>query len=296
MTKDALTILARAGYAARGVVYLIIGGLAVQAAFAAGGGTTGSKGAIREMLSQPWGQLLVALIAAGLMGYAIWRFIQATYDADDHGTDAKGLAIRSGLFASAVTHTLLALYALSLLLGSGGSGGGSGGNSTESWTATLLSQPYGQWLVGIAGAIIIGVGVAHAIKAKDRKFERHLDMNEQKMKIGRPVAIFGLVARGFVFAIIGGFLIVAAWQAQPEEAKSLGETLSTLQQQPYGSWLLGAVALGLLSFGLYSIMEAFYRVIPKPANALPGSDDSKVAERKVTERNTTTGYGSTASR
>ncbi|MEJ2602527.1 MAG: DUF1206 domain-containing protein [Gammaproteobacteria bacterium] len=284
MTRDALTILARAGYAARGVVYLVIGGLAVQAAFATGGGTTGSKGAIREMMSQPWGQFIVALIAAGLIGYAIWRFTQAIYDADDHGTDAKGIAIRAGLFVSALTHSALAIYALTLLgVGSGGSGSGEAGrNSAETWTATLLSQPYGQWLVGILGAVVIGVGVAHTIKAKDTKFERYLDMDEQKMKIGRPIAIFGLVARGVVFVIIGGFFIAAAWQAQPEEAKSLGETLGTLQQQPYGSWLLGIVALGLIAFGLYSIMEAFYRVIPKPASALPGRD-SGAAENAATE-------------
>lgn len=280
MTKDALTILARAGYAARGFIYLVIGGLALDAAIGAGGDTTGSKGAIQQMVGEPWGQLIIALITAGLFGYAIWRTVQAIYDADDHGTGGKALLIRAGLLGSAITHTSLAFYSLSLLMGAGSS---SGGNSTSSWTAELLSKPYGQWLVGIAGAVVIGVGVAHAIKAWKTKFERYLVMTEKQMKIGRPVAIFGLVARGIVFMIIGGFLLTAAWQAQPEEARSMGETLNTLQQQPYGAWLLGITAIGLIAFGLYSIMEAFFRKIPKPDSALPGGG-SESGKRQRDER------------
>lgn len=259
MNTDTLKLLARAGYAARGVVYVIVGALAAEAALGGGGRTTGSKGAIQELMAQPVGQVLVGLVGVGLVGYAVWRLIQGIYDADNHGSDAKGLAIRAGLLGSAVTHSLLAVYAFSLLFGAGGGGSGSGGGGVDSWTATLLSQPFGQWLVGIAGAVVIVVGLAHAIKAWKQKFEKYLAMSPEQLRIGRPVAIFGLVARGAVFVIIGGFLIVAAVQAQPEEARSLAGTLATLQGQPYGRVLLGVVAFGLLSFGIYSIMEAVYR-------------------------------------
>lgn len=284
MKQKTASIVARSGYAARGVVYLIIGGLAVQTAAGTGGQTTGSRGAIRELLTQPLGQVLVAIVGAGLLAYALWRAIQSVSDVDHHGTDAKGLAIRGGMFASAVSHTLLAFYALALVFtGIGGSSSG-GGDSTEAWTAQILRQPFGQWLVGIIGAIVIVVGVAHAIKAWKTEFERYLDMTEQQMKIGRPIAVFGLVARGFVFVIIGSFLIVAAYQAQPQEAKSLGETLMALRQQAYGPWLLGVVALGLMSFGAYSIIEAAFRHIeaPRASSAEPAPQRSQRAGATAT--------------
>lgn len=258
MQDRTLTILARLGYAARGVVYLVIGGLAVQAALGSGGRTTDSKGALREVLAQPMGQSLLGLVAAGLVGYAVWRFVQGYADADGHGSELKGLAIRAGLLGSAISHALLAVYAIALVIGSGGSAS-SGGASTEAWTAQLLAQPFGQWLVGIAGATVIGVGVAHMIKAWKTRFERYLAMSPSQMALGRPVAVFGLVARGLVFVIIGSFLIVAAYQADPQEAKSLGEMLTDLRQQSYGPWLLGVVALGLFAFGIYSCMEAVFR-------------------------------------
>lgn len=271
MNRSTLKMLARLGYAARGIVYLVIGSLAVKAAMGDGGATTGSRGAIRELADEPTGQILVAVVAIGLVGYAVWRFIQAVFDADDHGTDAEALAVRGGLFVSAITHSLIAIFAFSLLFGSGG---GSGGDGTESWTAKLLSQPFGQWLVGLVGVAVIGAGIAHAIKAWKTKFERYLDMSESQMRLFRPVAIFGLVARGIVFVITGGFFIVAAWQAQPEEARSMGETLQTLQGQPYGAWLLGIVAVGLFAFGIYSSIEAIFRQIPHVDTDVTGGSES----------------------
>jgi hypothetical protein len=112
-----LALLARSGYAARGVVYLIIGGLAVVAASGQGGQTTDTHGALTSLLTQPFGKIVLAIVALGLIGYALWRVVQALADVDHHGTDPKGLATRGGLLVSAVTHALLALFALSLTFG-----------------------------------------------------------------------------------------------------------------------------------------------------------------------------------
>ena len=165
--------LARSGYAARGVVYLVVGGLAVLAALG-GGQTTDSKGALRTILQQPFGEALLALVALGLVGYAIWRLVQATTDPDGHGADAKGLAIRGGLLVSAITHSLLAWFALSLIFGWGSSVGGDGG--ARDWTAWLLQQPFGRWLVGLIGVAVIGAGLAHMIKGYRADFTKYLEM------------------------------------------------------------------------------------------------------------------------
>lgn len=264
-SKRDFTLAARTGYAARGIIYLIVGCLAVLAALGRGGGTTDSRGALTEVLNAPFGTVLLVAIAVGLVCYAAWRAIQAFLDADHHGTDAKAIVIRVGLAVSAVVHLGLALFALSIVFGFGSSGGQSGSGSQQEWTAWLLGQPFGQWLVGLVGAAIIGAGIAHFVKAWTAKFERRFEMTEQERQLITPVSRFGLFARGVAFLLIGGFFIVAAWQQDPGEARGLSGALDALQQQPYGWVLLGLLALGLIAFGLYSVIESVYRRVDMPA-------------------------------
>jgi hypothetical protein len=255
--SSAIEGAARVGYAARGVVYLFVGGLAVNAAVGGGGKTTGSKGAMVTMLQQPFGRFLLGGIALGLVGYSIWRFIQAIRDVDHHGTDAKGLAIRGGLLTSAVIHLGLAVYAAALLSGNGGSGDG---QSSQTLTAHLMAQPFGRWLVGLAGVAVIGAGVAQIIKGWRAGYEKHMDLGEARQWVA-PVCRFGLVARGVVFVMSGFFLVVAAVRFDPQKARGLQGALESLQGQVYGPILLGVVALGLVAFGIYSILEMRYRRI-----------------------------------
>lgn len=262
-STDKLEVLARLGYGARGVVYLIVGWMAATAAFK-GGETTGTKGSLEEIVSQPMGEIMLGVVALGLIGYSIWRLVQGITDTDNHGTSAKGLAIRGGLLVSAVTHVSLALFAASLIFGwgtgSSSSGGGSGGGGSDpsNWTADLMSHSWGRWLVLAIGLAIIGAGVAHIIKGVKAKFEKYLAVDLQTKRWVSPVCRFGLVARGIVFIIIGGFFAKAAIQYDPQEAKGLDGVLDTLQSTP---WLLGILGLGLLAFGIYSFVEALYRRI-----------------------------------
>jgi hypothetical protein len=251
-----LELFARSGYAARGIVYVVIGWLALLAAIG-GGRSEDSKGALREILSQPFGEVMLGLVALGLVGYAGWRLIQAIRDTDRHGSDAKGVAIRSALVVSAVTHLLLAGVAISMIFGIGG--GSSGGS--DDWTAWLMRQPFGRWLVGLIGAAVIAAGIAHIWKGWQAKFERYLQMDEATRRTTSPICRFGLIARGVVYAMIGGFLVIAAWRADSDQAQGLDGALQTLQEQPYGWALLLVVALGLVAFGLYSMIEAVYRRI-----------------------------------
>ncbi|MFZ7127637.1 MAG: DUF1206 domain-containing protein [Desulfobacterales bacterium] len=252
-----LEAVARFGYGARGIIYLIIGTLAVQAAFTAGGRVTDSKGALVTVLQQPFGQTLLGIVAAGLVCYALWRFVQAVLDADRHGRGIKGLTIRAGLMISFLTHISLAFLAVSLIFGwSTG-----GGNSTQGWTAWLLSLPWGRWAVGTLGVIVIGVGAAHFRKAWKAQFERRLKIQQDDLKWILPVCRFGLMARGVVFAIVGGFFITAAVKFSSGEARGFQGALEALRQQPYGSWLFAVVAVGLVAFGVYSIVQSLYRRI-----------------------------------
>lgn len=247
----------RFGYAAKGFVYAIVGILAAQAAIGGGGGgkTTNTKGALKTIVTQPFGKVLLALVAIGLVGYVLWRFVQAIQDPENKGTDAKGLVTRLGYGFSGIAYAGLAL-----IFGAGG--GSSGGSSTQTWTARLLAQPFGQWLVGTIGAIVIAIAGYQFYRAYSAKFRKKLkthQMSRTEQTWATRVGRFGLATRGITFLIIGWFLIQAPLQAQAQEARGLGGALETLAQQPYGPWLLGIVALGLIAYGIHMGVQARYR-------------------------------------
>lgn len=255
--------LARLGYAAKGVVYFVVGLLAFQAAIGTGGSTTDTNGALTQIVRQPFGKFLLVLVAIGLLGYVLWRLVQTVVDPEHSGepTDGKRIAQRIGYGLSGLAYAGLFWTAVQLIMGSGG---GSNGDATQDWTAQFLSQPFGQWLVGLAGAITIGVGFAFLYEAYRATFRRHFKVNQMSPKeqtwatrLGR----FGIAARGIVFVVIGFFLIQAALQSDASEARGLSGTLATLAQQPFGPWLLGFVALGFIAYSIYSLVEARYRRI-----------------------------------
>lgn len=259
--------LARLGYAAKGIVYFVVGFLALQAAFGTGGKTTDTEGALISIVSQPFGKFLLSIVTLGLIGYALWQLVQAILDPEHSGqkTDIKQGAQRLGYAFSAVGYGSLALTAAGLVIGLGGGQN----NSTEDWTARLLAQPFGQWLVGLAGLIAIGVGIYNIYEAYKCKFRHHFKLQEMtagERNLAMRTGQFGIAARGIVFGIIGIFLIQAALQSDPTEAKGLGAALATLAQQPFGPWLLGLVALGFIAYGVYSLVEGRYRRIVRPRN------------------------------
>ncbi|MBW4934095.1 DUF1206 domain-containing protein [Marinobacter sp. F4206] len=261
LTENAITALARMGYAARGTVYLLVGGLAALAAIGQGGQTTGSRGAIAQLLTAPLGDFLLATLALGLAGYAIWRCIQAIGDTDQHGLSPKGLTIRAGLLVSAMTHLFLAFFAISLIFTlSSSSGGGS-----EGFASWLMTQPLGRWLVGAVGILMIGAGLAHGLKGARATFDEHFDMPPETQQWAYPICRFGLVIRGVVFVVAGNFFVIAAYHLNPREAGGLAEVFDTFGSQRFGAWLIGFVAIGLLAFGIYSLLEAIYRRVDPPS-------------------------------
>jgi hypothetical protein len=254
--------MARVGYVAKGIVYCLIGLLAVLAAFGNGGETTGSKGALHNLLGKPGGVFLVAILAIGLAGYAVWCFVQAVMDPDRKGKDWKGIALRAGRFFKGIVHLSLVAAAVGMVTGRGS--GGDGESNIDRWTAKLMSLPFGIWLVGIAGACVVGYGIYQLVRAWRVDLDKMLDLHELDAKARRPVmnvSRFGIGARGVVFGAIGAGLILAALHANPSEANGVGGALRFIAARPYGPWLLAAVAVGLIAYGVYEFVRARYRVI-----------------------------------
>lgn len=252
--------LARYGYAAKGVVYVLIGSLAALGAFKGEEGPTDSRGALTQVVRQPYGRVMLCAIAAGLAGYALWRVVQALRDTEEKGTSWKGLSVRAGYACIGVVYAGLSFSAVRLVFGQ--DAGKNSDETTRGWTALALMFPLGRLLVGLAGLSVIGFGLWQCYKAFTAKFRRKWkghEMSEHARALATPAGQVGLVARGVVFGLIGLFLIQAAWRARAEEARGLGGALRALEQQPYGPYVLGAVALGLVAYGLYMFVEARYR-------------------------------------
>lgn len=272
--SNPVEILARLGYGARGVVYGLVGGLALLAAIGSGGQTGGSRSALQTLLAQPFGKIWLGLIALGLFGFCTWRVVEALTDADRRGSDMKGLASRAVRLVSGAIYAGLAVSAVSLALGKGS--GGAEDQAAQDWTAWLMSKPLGLWAVGLVGLAIAAAGLGFAWKAWKGDVAERLSMPSDKRGWIVALGRMGFAARGIAFLMIGGFVILAAFHHSSSEVQGLGGALRALQQQPYGWVLLALTAIGLFAFGLFGLVQARYRHIDAP-----DLDDAKAAVTQI---------------
>ena len=248
---------ARLGFASRGVVYLLMGWIALQAALGPTQ-TEGSRGALRSLLDEPLGRIIVGAIALGLACYTLWRAYAATVNPENDETGSR--LHNAGV---AIVHAALTVTAAGLALSNGG-GGGSSNQEAAGWTARVMELPVGRWLVAAAGAAIVGYGLYQLYRAVTADLDDMLDLSELSATHRawvRRVSRFGVAARGVVFVLIGVFTTKAAVEYDASEARGFAGALESLQQQPYGPWLLGIVAAGLVSYGVYALVRARYRVV-----------------------------------
>lgn len=252
--------LSRLGYAAKGIVYIIVGFLAFQAAFELGGRTTDSRGALQSIFRQPFGRILLFAIAVGLVGYLVWRLTEAIFDIEYKGTGFKGIIKRLGYALSGLAYGSLALTALQLALGLSVSGGD---NGSQVWTARLLNFPFGRYLVAAVGLVAVGLGVNAAYVAVTGMFLKKIKTEEMSDTAKKWVSVAGatgLIARGIVLGMVGWFFLQAAWLANASKAGDSAKALSIIEGRPFGSWLLGILAVGVTVYGLYALLvQSRYR-------------------------------------
>ena len=259
--SPAFEFFARAGFVARGFIYAIIGILAARLALGAGGKTTDQKGAFHTVAHQPFGKLLLILLAIGLAGYSFWRLTRAAIGHGPEGSDSG--FDRLSAAASGLAYGLFCVIAIEILLGAG-EGGSAAGSGPKQTTAGVLGWPGGRWLVGIAGVVMIGVALYQGYRGITRDFPEDAKTEEMsprtKQWIGR-IGTVGHLARMVVFGLVGIFLVKAAIDFDPNAAVGIGGVLSKLLHRTYGGFLLGIVSAGLIVFAVYSFSDARYRKI-----------------------------------
>jgi Domain of Unknown Function (DUF1206) len=250
--------VSRAGFVARALIYGIIGVLALRLAAGEGGKLTNQQGALHTVAHQPFGKVLLTLVAVGLGGYSLWRLVRAAIGHGPEGSDSK--FDRVAALGSGIVYGGICLLAVEILVGAGG---GSAGSPKQA-TAGVLGWPAGAWIVGIAGLVMIGVGLYQGYRGVTKSFLDDSKVEEMgprtKEWIGR-LGLIGYLARMVVFVLVGIFLIKAAVDYNPHAAIGLDGALAKIVYRSYGSFLLGVVAAGLIAFALYSLSDARYRKI-----------------------------------
>lgn len=256
--------LGRAGHFAKGLIYTVVGLTTLASTIGYASDPAGSTDAIRKIGEQPFGRILLALVAIGLFGYVVWRFVQAFKDTEAAGDDAKGLTKRFGYAISGAIYLTLAGLAASLALGwDTASGGNQGGGAEAQAKASLLSTSGGQWVVGIIGGIVVGVGIYMLVKGWKAKFMEKYDlasMSERTRNIALHVGRTGYLARGLALAIVGGFVVrTAMGGGSGGEFAGMEDAIAWLGRQPLGPFLVGTVGFGLACFGIHTMLLGYYR-------------------------------------
>ncbi|QHT66819.1 DUF1206 domain-containing protein [Rhodocytophaga rosea] len=250
--------LARFGFVAKGIIYVLLGIMAVMAAIGQGSTQEASKNGVAQLIfEQPFGRVLAILLVIGLAGYVIWRFVEAIMDPQGSGSDSKGMVKRIGYFISGLLYTGFAVSIIKQLIGSGGGSS----NSQQTWTAKLLEMEAGPFILIVIGLIIVASGIAQFIKAYKAKFKKHLRLEgvqtETRKWITR-IGKIGFTARGIVWLIVGYFIIRAGMQSDASEVQGSQGAFSFLQQMSYGHWILLVVAIGVTAYGVFQFVKARY--------------------------------------
>ncbi|MEU6366988.1 DUF1206 domain-containing protein [Streptomyces sp. NPDC046931] len=252
---------ARAGLAARGVIYLLVGILALRIAFGDGRQQADRSGAVAEIAAEPFGAVLLWGLGTGLAGMALWRLSEALFGSV--GPDGRKATKRLQAVTRSVFYAFVAYSVLSFAAGSGG-GGRSSDEQSRDVTAEALGMPAGQWIVGAAAAGIVVAGLWIGVRAVRRDFRDQFEPGGMSPRVRRLVDVTGVAggaARGVVFAAAGGFAARAAVDYRPDRAKGLDDTLRSFADTPFGPWLLVLVAAGLALFGLFSFALARWRMV-----------------------------------
>jgi hypothetical protein len=257
-------VVARVGLVAKGVSYFLVGALAIKLALGDGGKATSRQGALHTLAQHSFGKVVLILLALGFAAYAIWRFVQAAAEREDPSEgeakgDAKKWGKRAGYVGRGLIYAALTWTCVKLLLGANESQ--SQNQKAHKTAEEVFTWPAGRWLVGAAGLAILGAGLWNVYRAFTQKFEERWRERGGAMakKWGSRIGVVGHIARGVVFGLIGIFVVKAAVDYNPKDAIGIDGALQKLIEAPYGPWLLGLTAAGLVAYGLFCAFDARYR-------------------------------------
>jgi succinate dehydrogenase hydrophobic anchor subunit len=261
---------ARLGYGARGFVYLSAGLLILLAALGLVGDTVGVKGSLDWLAMRPLGRVWVLLVGLGLAAFVMWRVLQSVFDADHEGTSRHGLSTRMSQAFSGFSYAALSFAAFGLLIHAPeGDPAVQGVIRSREQAATVLSLPFGKWLLTGVGLAIFGIGVANIVKAWREDFTEYLACSAKTCRRVAPLARIGHVARGLAYLPLAVLVVLAGLGSSASDVTSLGAALEAVERQPAGPWILVAVALGFIAFGAFSFIEARFRRIRPPRDLNP---------------------------
>jgi hypothetical protein len=249
--------LTRVGYGARGLIYLTMGLLALNVTLGKSGAPTDQQGAIAAIGRQPAGLILLWAILIGLVSYSLWGVIRAVFDPLHKGSDLKGLVTRAAFLFSAASYALLILPTYGFISGAGSAG--KSGAQTQQSLASIMSKSWGPVAIGIVGLVVIAVGLYQIYQGINASFDRQFKtyaMTAQEVKIATQLGRFGTATRGLIISVLGVLLVLAAYHSNSSQKVGFDAALTALRNQPYGIWLLGIVAFGLMAFGIYSMLSA----------------------------------------
>jgi hypothetical protein len=250
--------LTRFGYGVRGLIYIVMGLLALQVTFGKGGALASPQGAIAAIGKQPAGLILLWIVLVGLISYALWGVVRAVMDPLHKGHDAKGLLARFGFLTSAFGYAVLIFPTYGYIRGASKTASGSG---TQKFITTIMAMPGGRWAIAVLGLIVLVAGLYQIYLGLSAGFERQFQtyvLTPKELKLATDIGRFGTSARGVVLAVVGGLIGLSAYHANPSQQVGMDTALATILRQPYGIWLLGIVALGLIAFGFCSMLSALW--------------------------------------
>lgn len=251
--------LMHAGYAGRGLAYLSVAGVSLWTIWQ-GGSASGPSEVFSDLSRSTLGDLLLGLIAVGMLAYCVWRLVCAVFDLEDHGNSPKGIIARVAQGVTGLLHLLIGAVAVIAAVSVDESD--DGGGSIDEVVSAVLSAPLGRYAVMAAGAITICAGLYYFYKAVSRSYQDHLESNPVTQHLNYVLEA-GIAAQGIVISIIGGLLCLAGWRAQAQQAGGLGKVFDTLSSQLYGQIFVTGLCIGLLAFALFCFVNAAYRSVPK---------------------------------
>lgn len=265
---DLLEWVARFGYGARGLVYLSVGVLMLLASVDLVGDAVGTSGAIRWLAQRPLGRLWMMLLGFGLCGFVLWRLLQAVFDADHEGTSRRGVLTRMSQGFSGLTYGALAFTALRFLTHVPDPAPGEDVAQSRERAETLMSLPFGPWLLAGAGLALGVLALVTLSRAWREDFTEYLACSKKTCRRLAPLARAGYLSRGLAYLPLAGLIVVAGLRSRVSGVTSFSEALEAVERQPGGPLVLAVTATGFVAFGVFSFVEARFRRIRPPRDLI----------------------------